>query len=77
LGRASVAKTIDEIPEVVALIEKHRGRIERGICIRECEELRAETEERFFVFRGKVYSRGDVVPNLVNEIPSRKLRRRR
>lgn len=32
--RGSVAKTIEEIPEVIALIEKFRGQIEDGVCVR-------------------------------------------
>jgi hypothetical protein len=69
--RGSVAKTIDEIPEIIALIEKYRGQIEGGICIREYEEFRPETEERFFAFHGRAYSRNGVVPDVVNEIASR------
>lgn len=69
--RGSVAKNVEEIGEVVALIQKYRGEIEGGVCVREFEELRSDTEERYFVFRGTAFSRDDVVPEIVKRIAER------
>jgi ATP-grasp domain, R2K clade family 3 len=69
--RGSVAKNIEEIGEIVEQIRKYRGRIEGGVCIREFENLLPETEERYFAFRGKVFSRNDTLPLIAQEIASR------
>lgn len=69
--RGSVAESVDEIPEVVALIEKYRGQVEGGVCIREFEDLRPETEERYFVFKGRAFSRDGAVPGIVTNIAER------
>lgn len=69
--RGSVARNLDGIDEVVREIEKYRGSIEGGVCIREYEEFVPETEERYFVFLRKPYAHDDVVPALVQEISRR------
>jgi hypothetical protein len=69
--RGSVSQTPEGIAEVVALIEQYRGSVEGGICIRKFEELRPETEERYFVFRRKAFSRDGNVPALVVEVAER------
>ena len=71
ISRGSVVLTIDEIPEIIQLIEKYKGSIEGGICIREYEHLLPETEERYFVFKGKAFARDGVVPDLVQQIATR------
>lgn len=70
-SRGSVAVTPQDIADIVALIEKYRGQIEGGICIREFEELQAETEERYFVFQGKAYGRDGIVPEILDLIAQR------
>jgi hypothetical protein len=67
-ARGSVASSVSEIPEIVALIKKFRGQIEGGICIREFEHLLPETEERYFVFRGTAFARDGVIPQLATQI---------
>lgn len=69
--RGSVAKTPQEVAEVVSLIEQYRGSIEGGVCIREFEQLIPETEERYFVYNGQAHARDGNVPNLVHEIAQR------
>jgi ATP-grasp domain, R2K clade family 3 len=69
--RGSVAKTPQEIAEVVSLIEQYRGSIEGGVCIREFEQLIPETEERYFVFNGQAHARDGNVPEQVHEIAKR------
>jgi len=70
-SRGSVARSADEIREIVALIEKYRGRIEGGICLREFEAFAVETEERYFAYRGQCYAREGDAPALVHQIAAR------
>ena len=70
-SRGSVALTIDEIPEIIQLIEKYKGSLEGSICIREYEHLLPQTEERYFVFKGKAFAKDGVVPSLVQQIAAR------
>ncbi len=70
-SRGSVAKNAHEVKEIVGLIEKYRGQVEGGVCVRELEDLRPETEERFFVFRKQAYARDGAVPPIVTEIARR------
>jgi ATP-grasp domain, R2K clade family 3 len=69
--RGSVANSIQEIAEIVSLIEKFRGQIEGGVCVRQFENLRAESEERYFVFKHKAFARDGVVPEIVERIANR------
>ncbi|MBL8512115.1 MAG: ATP-grasp domain-containing protein [Betaproteobacteria bacterium] len=70
-GKGSVARSAAEAKEIVALIEHYRGQLEGGVCIREFEDLLLDTEERYFVFRGKPFAYEGVVPDLVQEIARR------
>lgn len=67
--RGSICKTKEDAQEVVQNLISYRGEIEGGLCIRELVELKPDTEERYFVFNGKAYSRvGKQVPDIVNKI---------
>lgn len=55
--RGSMAKTADEVRQVIADIEKFRGGIEGKICLREVEDFQPNSEERYFVYKGKLYAR--------------------
>jgi hypothetical protein len=70
-NRGSVASSVEEIGEIVSLIEKFRGQVEGGVCIRQFEQLAPDTEERYFVFRGKPYARNGDVPEIVQTIAPR------
>ena len=70
-SRGSVANSVGEISEVVSLIEKYRGQVEGGVCIRQFEQLAPNTEERYFVFRGKAFARDGNVPEMVQAIAPR------
>lgn len=70
-SRGSIAKNVAEVFEIVALIEKFRGQIEGGVCVREYENLLPDTEERYFVFKHIAYARDGVVPEIVQIIASR------
>ncbi len=69
--RGSVASSADDVSEIVSLIEQFRGEVEGGVCIRKYEDLRPNTEERYFVLNGRAYGRGHNVPELVHEIARR------
>jgi hypothetical protein len=69
--RGSVAKNAAEVREIVELIEQYRGEVEGGICVRELEDFLPDTEERYFVFRGRAFSRDGVVPEIVRDIAGR------
>lgn len=69
--RGSVAATPHEIAEVVGLIERYRGAVEGGVCIRKFEQLQADSEERYFVLRGQAFGRDGSVPALVHALASR------
>jgi hypothetical protein len=69
--RGSVANTPAEISEVVSLIEKYRGSVEGGVCVRKFEHLLPETEERYFVLKGRAYGRRDSVPKVVSLVADR------
>lgn len=69
--RGSVARNAAETREIIELIERYRGQLEGGVCIREFEDLLPETEERYFVFRGKPFARNGMVPDLVQDIARR------
>ena len=67
--RGSVAQTPSEVRDIINEIEKYRGQVEGGVCVREYERLRPETEERFFAFRGKVFGRTELeIPTQVASI---------
>jgi hypothetical protein len=70
-NRGSIARNAREIADVVAQIEKYRGAIEGGICIREFENFEPSSEERFFVFQGVPFARNGAVPSIVHAICER------
>lgn len=69
--RGSIAATAQDIATVVALMEQYRGEIEGGVCIRRYEQLLPETEERYFVWRGRAHGCNGSVPALVASIAAR------
>lgn len=70
-ARGSVADSPSQVAEVVDLIEKYRGKIEGGICIRRFESLETDTEERYFIVAGNAFGREGSVPDIVHDIASR------
>jgi len=69
--RGSVAATPNDVAEVVSLIERYRGTIEGGVCIRKFERLLPDTEERYFVLNGNAHGREGCAPPLVHELAKR------
>jgi ATP-grasp domain, R2K clade family 3 len=62
-----------EISIVVAEMQKFRGMIEGGICIRKIEDFIVETEQRYFVVNGRAFAaKSDAkVPDIVEECARR------
>ena len=62
---------LSRIPEVIAKMKRYRGEIEGGLCARRIEDFNPETEERYFVFKGKPFSGGDSIPEVVHVAANR------
>lgn len=69
--RGSIANAAEEIADILELIETYRGSIEGGVALRAFEDFLKDTETRYFVFKGKVYSPGSSTPALVTAIAAR------
>ena len=67
-ARGSIAKTPAEAEEIAKEIEKCRGKIEGGICLRRLERFKTGSERRYFVLEGKVFSAAGQVPELVQSV---------
>ncbi|MGV0106075.1 ATP-grasp domain-containing protein [Nostoc sp. DSM 114160] len=74
--KTSVGSMIDkasEIETVVAEMQRFRGSIEGGICVRRIEDFVPETERRYFVVYGKPFAAlpDEEVPEIVSECAKR------
>ncbi|HZS49096.1 MAG TPA: ATP-grasp domain-containing protein [Blastocatellia bacterium] len=69
----SLIKRPEDIRIVAAEMEKYRGTIEGGLCVRRVEDFVRETERRYFVIYGQPYSadRADTIPEIVHDCASR------
>lgn len=65
----SIISSPSEIRPVIAEIQKFRGGIEGGICVRQVEDFILETEKRYFIINGKSFaaSPDEDIPNIVKE----------
>ncbi|MCA9017366.1 MAG: hypothetical protein KDA77_18735, partial [Planctomycetaceae bacterium] len=70
-SRRFIGRNEAEVREIINLIEYYRRRSEGGVCIREYEELLPDTEERYFVYRGRAWSRDSAIPTIVEEVADR------
>ena len=69
--RTGVGSFINSVYDFDTWVEESvffKGFIEGGICLREVENFKNETENRFFIFNKKVYSNGIDIPDVVYEI---------
>jgi hypothetical protein len=57
--RGSLADTPEDIGAIVSQIERYRGGIEGGVCVRRREDFVVGTEQRFFVLNGKPFGASD------------------
>ncbi len=69
----SIIERAEDIHLVATEMEKYRGHIEGGLCIRRVEDFLPQTEQRYFVLNGKPYSAVPVVeiPPIVSECAAR------
>ncbi len=70
-GRGSLAGSPAEVGEIASLIEKFRGSIEGGICVRRFEEFAPGTEERYFALNRVAYARQGEPPELARALATR------
>jgi hypothetical protein len=63
----SVVSRPEDVPTVLAEMEKYRGTIEGGICVRRFESFIPGTEKRYFVVRGEPHASDGTVPDIVVE----------
>ena len=70
-SRGSVARSPAEVADIAKEIASYRGDIEGGIALRQFEDYRPETEERYFVVQGQPHRAQGPVPSLVEEIAKR------
>lgn len=74
--KTSVGAVISEPTEIRTVVEemqKFRGSIEGGLCVRQVEDFNFETEKRYFVLCGKSYaaSQNEKIPEIVGECAKR------
>lgn len=69
----SIIERPEDIHIVAAEMEKYRGQIEGGLCIRRVEDFLPETEQRYFVLNGTPFSSDPEaeVPSIVFECAAR------
>lgn len=75
-GRGSIVRDADDLRSAVMEMERVRGELEGGLCLRRVEPFVADTERRYFVLDGVPFSSyADLVPAAVRmtvgRIPSR------
>jgi ATP-grasp domain, R2K clade family 3 len=71
-SRGSIVRDPSEIGAVVAEMERFRGEIEGGLCVRRVESFVTESERRYFVLEGKPFSASaEPLPALVREVAAR------
>jgi hypothetical protein len=65
-ARGSIAQTAEEIPEILADIERFRGEVEGGVCLRRVEQYVPGSERRYFVVQGTPYAdKNEAMPEAV------------
>jgi hypothetical protein len=69
--RGSVARNAEEIRDIIELLEKFRGHIEGGICLRRFENFDEQSEKRYFVLKKQIYAADGVIPEQAIEISQR------
>lgn len=69
----SIIQRPEDIHVVAGEMEKYRGQIEGGLCIRQVEDFLPETEQRYFVLNGMPFSADPQaeIPPLVSQCATR------
>ena len=68
--RGSIATSPDDIKEIVNELESKKGLV-GGICLRKVHDFDKDSEIRYFVYKGKVVTPNDNIPEKVNVVQSR------
>lgn len=68
--RGSIATSPDDIKEIVNELESKKGLV-GGICLRKVHDFDKDSEIRYFVYKGKVITPNDNIPEIVNIVQSR------
>lgn len=68
-SNGSIIDDKTKLPVVLSEMEKYRGKIEGGICIREFEDYLPDTETRYFIVNDIPFGPrdGEVIPDIVYE----------
>ncbi|MBW4681807.1 MAG: ATP-grasp domain-containing protein [Microcoleus vaginatus WJT46-NPBG5] len=68
-SRGSIVETPEDITAVVLEMQKFRGQIEGGLCVRRVENWIKNSEQRYFIWQGNAYAAKEtsVIPDLVKE----------
>jgi hypothetical protein len=67
----SVVSRPEEVPTVLTEMEKYRGTIEGGICVRRFESFVPGSEKRYFVLRGRPHAAEGSIPEIVTHCEHR------
>ncbi|HVJ20517.1 MAG TPA: ATP-grasp domain-containing protein [Polyangiaceae bacterium] len=67
----SVVSRPEQVREVLSEMEKYRGEIEGGVCVRRFEAFREGSEVRYFVLNGKAHAAAGAAPAIVEECTRR------
>lgn len=62
---------IEQLDTWISEVEFFKGYIEGGICLREVEQFKEETELRFFVVNGVIFNNGMKIPRIVLDVVDR------
>jgi hypothetical protein len=71
--RGSIAYSANDVLEIIKLLKQFRAEIEGGIVLRKVEHYLPKTEQRYFVWQGKVYSANHFIPTLAWQIAAKHL----
>jgi hypothetical protein len=64
-GRGSVAQRVSDITRIASELERYRGSLEGGLCVRDFESFVEASEQRYFVVNAQVFSPTDDTPDVV------------
>jgi len=70
-GKESICSTMEEFYPALNAVQKIKGELEGGLCIRKFEEYVDGSERRYFVFKGRAFSPNEDIPQIVVECSKR------
>jgi ATP-grasp domain, R2K clade family 3 len=70
-GRGSVAQRASDITQIASDLERYRGSLEGGLCVRDFESFVEGSEHRYFVVKAQVFSPTDATPDVVRTAATR------